>query len=177
MPSESPKWIALVLSLIAIIISGLSWWESHTGRRINEEVNRPILTLIDFSSPSVSQGKDHLSVKINYTFRNVGKVAATARVVTIQSTPTLRTFCHILLSEKESERHVYFEPLPGLDRTISEQLEVSQDCEEDGKLILDNIMMIVEYSDPVSGNLFSQVFTPKLELNLKERAGAPTPGQ
>jgi hypothetical protein len=43
--SESPKWIALVLSIVAITISGLSWRESRRSRLGNEAVNRPILTI------------------------------------------------------------------------------------------------------------------------------------
>ena len=52
---------------------------------------------------------------------------------------------------------------------------VSKECEKDGKLTLDNIMMIVEYSDSVSGNVFDQVFTPKVQLDLQGDTGARVP--
>ncbi|MDX6382439.1 MAG: hypothetical protein QOK48_12 [Blastocatellia bacterium] len=79
MASESPKWIALVLSLIAISISGLSWWESHRNRIINEDVNRPILVIDSFTydKDAAEMGNDnHIWVVFNVTTKNIGKVTA-----------------------------------------------------------------------------------------------------
>jgi hypothetical protein len=49
MKSEPSKWLPVLLSLIAIGISVLSWREACQERIINEETNRPLLRLDDES--------------------------------------------------------------------------------------------------------------------------------
>jgi hypothetical protein len=48
--ADKPHHISLVLSILAMIISGFSWWESRSNRLINEEINRPVLSLADIES-------------------------------------------------------------------------------------------------------------------------------
>lgn len=85
MPSESPKWIALTLSVIAVTISCLSWWESHRVRVLNEAVNRPVLVIADGTNGArvagirVDDTESPLYAAFSTTLHNSGKVTATIR--------------------------------------------------------------------------------------------------
>src|SRR5467141_1485338 len=76
MPSESPKWIALALSLVAITISGLSWWESHRGRVMNEELNRPVLALSKEIEIVAHPMTNQSVIGFTASLKNVGKTTA-----------------------------------------------------------------------------------------------------
>src|SRR5260370_6342869 len=83
MTSESSKWIPICLSILAIVISSLSWWESHRGRVINEDINRPILTVapIDVNTDLMS---DQIPATFVIKLKNGGKAPAVLSSVTIE---------------------------------------------------------------------------------------------
>jgi hypothetical protein len=80
--------LAIVISIIALIISGLSWWDSHrAGMLESAEVNRD---LIAFQAMIGNAGDtdDPLASNISILYRNVGDVALTVKKTQIYFLPT-----------------------------------------------------------------------------------------
>lgn len=76
---EPPKLIPIILSSIALIVSGLSWWESHRVRLINEEINRPVLSVSSIqyeASRWESTESKGVRVRFNIKLKNTGKFTA-----------------------------------------------------------------------------------------------------
>jgi hypothetical protein len=44
--ADHPHWWTIILSLVAIVVSGLSYMESHSSRLLSEEVNRPLVRVV-----------------------------------------------------------------------------------------------------------------------------------
>jgi len=72
---QSPKWLPILISVIALGVSGLSLWESHRSRTLNEDVNRPVLQLTDVTHNTISSnGKGFARLRIN--LKNIGRATA-----------------------------------------------------------------------------------------------------
>jgi hypothetical protein len=70
------------MSSIALVVSSLSWWESHRGRLINEAINRPILTVKITAESIASPLKEGSNTIVKSLFttteiNNLGKTSAT----------------------------------------------------------------------------------------------------
>jgi hypothetical protein len=89
---EEPKphlW-TIVLSVVAIVVSVLSYWESYRSRLLNEELNRPLVRIIAVDAYGPVLGKfETASVKQENDFslqlRNSGKAFATGVTVTYKA--------------------------------------------------------------------------------------------
>ena len=91
--ADRPHYLALFFSIVAILISSLGWWETHRSRLINQEVNRPILSLspfdIESDIPSMESqdNEDRITVIFKFRIKNVGK--STAIITKAEVNPTL----------------------------------------------------------------------------------------
>src|SRR5882672_3019026 len=119
MPSESPKWIALVLSIFAITISGLGWWESHRNRLINEEINRPILKANGFyNSGLFSWSGDKIWISLDLKLKNEGKVTAVVNDVKVETGEVLGDKKGCRFTAESDIENPSFEVLPGAEITV-----------------------------------------------------------
>jgi hypothetical protein len=48
--ADHPHWWTIILSVVAIVVSGLSFWESYRSRVLNEAVNRPLVRVTGITS-------------------------------------------------------------------------------------------------------------------------------
>jgi hypothetical protein len=55
--ADHPHWWTIILSLIAIVVSGLSYLESHRSRLLNEAVDRPLVRLVSVDPGQPALGK------------------------------------------------------------------------------------------------------------------------
>src|SRR5882724_3419724 len=167
MASESPKWIALVLSLIAIVVSGLSWWESHRNRIIAEGVNRPILVVdsvtSDWKITGLVASKD-IWGSFEVTTRNTGKVTAllTNHDATAKIEPGSQ-HCEILQQVSELEPTV--DIASGTTFRFGQSIRLSPECKE-GKF---RFLLTIElkYRDATSGQEYSSVDLKEFTQPLK----------
>lgn len=88
--SDPPKLVPILLSSLALCISGLGWWESHRGRLINEEINRPILELenIQFENGKAAPIlviKQRAVLPLSFYIKNSGKSSARLDLLTTES--------------------------------------------------------------------------------------------
>jgi hypothetical protein len=172
MPSESSKWIAIVLSLAAITISGLSWWESHRGRVINEEINRPVL---DYSNGDlgVTPFGDQIRVSVMVSLKNTGKSTAILNNVKIDGRLiTLTPNCRFSDARPFDETYPD-EILPGTDGAFLNDVAYSSKCRESSEGFL--LELSVNYADPVSGKVYFQKFVKHLqeERPAPQKTGTP----
>lgn len=81
------RWIPIVLSAIALTISYWGWRESHRGRLINEEINRPVLTFskIETTYATSSPEASETVVMFRVVLKNTGRF--TARIQEGRVTP------------------------------------------------------------------------------------------
>jgi archaellum component FlaG (FlaF/FlaG flagellin family) len=71
--ADRPHSISLFLSILAMMIAGLSWWESHSARVANESSNRAIAYITDFQSLPPSESGQYL---YKLTIKNFGRSTA-----------------------------------------------------------------------------------------------------
>jgi hypothetical protein len=188
---NSQKWwsdpvtlIPIIISIIALVVSGLSWWESRLGRLYNEETNRPVLSLTGIE-PDINTLKDDKGERVIFSIRlsNSGKVTATlTRLEMLAMLHPYREDCDVdNVGDEESTTWgdgtgIVF--APGEEHTgILRSAIVSKTC---GSLKF-NLVLIANYSDP-TGKAFIQRFEapvttslPELQQRYKERWATPTP--
>jgi hypothetical protein len=88
--SDPPKLVPIVISVVALTVSVLSWLESHKGRLINEEINRPVLSL---SNPSGTREirdwvkKDDVRIRFSADLNNTGNSRAQIQFIRIEGHP------------------------------------------------------------------------------------------
>jgi hypothetical protein len=172
MSSESPKWIALVLSILAITISGLSWWESHRGRVINEAVSRPVLS-VKAEVVQATYDSDRVQVSLNVKLKNDGKAAALLTGGAVEPVLKFRD-CDTQLLEQDAFAG---EILPGQERRFESRLSLkSEACKNRPWL---DVTLNVSYKDSGSGTEYSQTFQWTMKLmeisDLSMPTETPTP--
>lgn len=135
---DPTKLIPIVISSIAVVISCLSWWESHRGMRINAEINRPILSLtslklFDSGVPTKDEAFP-TDLMIVYRFKNTGKSSASLKEVKVEP-----IFMRIISDEGSQDecggkgneaRQSFFEKivLPGDETDDANKLELPPEC-------------------------------------------------
>jgi hypothetical protein len=165
--SDPPKLIPILISVTAVTISCLSWWESHRGRLINEEVNRPILVLSDVRYTYGSSGvveKNHLLVTFLVKLKNNGKF--TARVHNVNISPGGLTSRIPGCEETKLEELpiIPLEILPGMDSIFLGDISVSPECKD--QPIVFFVHTNVQYSDSRPDSKYEQSFTERVEVFL-----------
>src|SRR6266446_1889696 len=170
--ADRPHYVAIVLSVVAVILSLLSWWESHQNRRINEEINRPILSLTSMGTESqifvmMQEGyMNHVGLFFTATLKNVGKSTAIIRKSTV--TPTLSypdDKCQIVKEESVSKQSDTGEPiLIGNEEKYVGIINLTFQCEE-RKLWSIGVDVDMEYVDAGSGQSYSQQFHKGVDIS------------
>jgi hypothetical protein len=75
--ADKPHYLSLIFSILAIVVSCFSWWESHSNRLISEEVNRPILSVGNIESKyGETLGNGEVVIVFDLALKNTGKFAA-----------------------------------------------------------------------------------------------------
>lgn len=171
---DPTKLIPIVISSIAVVISCLSWWESHRGMRINAEVNRPILSLTSLklydSGISTKDENFPTNLMIVYQFKNTGKSSASLKEVTIE--PFFARINPDEGSQDECGRKVtearqsFFEKivLPG-DETPDDanKLEIPPECPVLKQTFF--LAISVDYIDVGAGLSYTQSFLQPVYLS------------
>lgn len=184
--SDPIRWIPIIISAIALTISYLSWQESHRGRRINEEVNRPILTLSSMEVTSgymIRVGPDpdrgfayHVAVKM----KNIGKATAVIRryrVIPIfentyfrkdlESPPKCREYYRGEAGMAFQEPEKVMTIFTGTEQLFSGSTELSLGCEENPTIQF-MVRITVEYANAGTDQIFSQEFLERIKANTAE---------
>src|SRR5437764_9852975 len=171
MVSESPKWVALILSLIAIVISGFSWWEGHRSRLVSEQINRPILITKNAKITDTSWGllnykgeTDDVLIAFDIGLTNVGKLPASITKIKVSS----NIFngdedCKIREQPEFGEYLSPNEMIPGFDGYLSETAVLSRACEKNRSVVL-LVSVYIDYTD-ISGRPYSQSFMESLKVS------------
>src|SRR5205807_1373522 len=128
MPSESPKWIALALSVIALTISSLSWWEAHQVKLMNKEINQAIFEAEELHITSYPT-RDHIIANFKVSLKNIGKFTAMVHLADMKP--------HLVNPAKnctiQPDISTYFtgvEILPGTNGTVSQIFILTPSCEK-----------------------------------------------
>lgn len=156
MSLESPRWLALGLSLVAITVSGLSWWESHRNRVINEEVNRPLLSVSTVTAEAGEPEAGRLLIFFTIKLKNSGKGTASVSNVIVEPHLALQSNgCEIVpLDNFENSR---FEVLPGFEESFDHVTSVTLDCKK-AESVYFSLRLLTTYTDSASGREYFQTF-------------------
>jgi len=184
--SDPPKLIPILISLIAVTISCLGWWESHRGRLINEEINRPILTATSITMQRIGslvfeKGSPYAyPIMIRITVKNVGKSSAVVQATNINfgMFPNDPAGCNSRIAVEESSSTTV---LPGMESTFSQVVDLSNACLQKKEMAVDLNANVI-YVDAGSGSQYKQhfskltVFSPmELSEDGNKLLGTPTP--
>lgn len=179
--SDPPKLVPIVISVFALTVSILSWIESHKGRLINEEINRPVLSL---SKPTVKREigswvkENEARLWFSGLLNNTGKSRAQIQLLKIEIEPSL-------LIQRCDVRHPielgaeYEDLLPGQEMFISTLVSysASDTCDLSLSPMFFDITVDVGYTDPATGNQYIQKLYTTVEVDMmdKKEEKSPTP--
>jgi hypothetical protein len=84
--ADHPHWWTITLSMIAVVVSSLSYWESHRVRVLNEQTNRPLVRVGDIALIGpvlgrIASDESRLPNSYSVNLRNSGKLFASGVVV------------------------------------------------------------------------------------------------
>lgn len=175
--SASPKWwwdppklIPILISVLAVIISCLSWWEGHRGRLINEEINRPVLTMVniekDTDTTFMSEyGKAFaLSAVLKNTGRTTAYINESIAVITISNASKV---CTVMAPNFLELSRPYSEPqniLTGAEERFHDCVVLPPNCEQEPTLNFD-FRILLRYTDSVTGKEYSQYLNRALSIS------------
>lgn len=178
--ADRPHHISLTIAIIALIISCLSWWESHQGRIINEEVNRPVLSLAGIETDA---GKlrifksPHIPLVFVVRLKNTGRV--TARITEAKVEPGQFASDKVCETHPDSSREPGIlnqfehgttnprEMLVGVEQSISGIVSLSKACLE-VPLLRFGVTVTVRYVDVASGKEYSQTFEENIDVYIDQ---------
>jgi hypothetical protein len=172
--SDPTKLIPIVISSAALFISFLSWQESHQGRLINEEINRPIFTLENITSspiwgPSSINNEGYLSV-FSMKIKNFGKVSANIEQINLRAYG-VSSKCDLTIEEDTTFTKII---MPGFVENFITFINIPKTC--DLLLSLGFYLSIeFKYSDSATGKQYVQHFGEFIILNTKTPFSSPTP--
>src|SRR5437660_1754288 len=72
--ANRPHYISVLLSVVAVVIAGLSWWESHSARLISQGSNRALAYVTELQN--VKMPFDTPGPVYKVVIRNFGRSAA-----------------------------------------------------------------------------------------------------
>jgi hypothetical protein len=172
--ADKPHHISFVLSILAIVISGLSWWESHSNRLLNEEINRPVLSLGSIESrygETLRSGETVILFDVG--LKNSGKFTARIDKYVIESVHLNSGLGCLPKStlgepiEKIPSMPTWHEILPGQEEHFLGKATISPEC---AKLpILEFLVDVsVSYVD-TTGKTYLQNFLQHVNMTLKPK--------
>src|SRR5882724_9597522 len=158
--ADRPHYVAICLSLLAVLVSCLSWWESHTSRKINETASRGIAYVTNFQK----RGKDVNDAAYLITIKNFGRSSALAVRYSYSITTDNPHKTGTPDERHEEQPDPYFfsvtaELPPGLEKQIATSIMWSSAMNfipklEEGKYYY--IIGILSYVDEASGKEYRQ---------------------
>jgi hypothetical protein len=180
--SDPPKLIPILLSSLALCISGLGWWESHRGRLINEEINRPILELenVKFENGKAAPIlviKQRAVLPLSFDIKNVGKSSARIDLITSETSsfePGL-TPCNLVNQKPVRTKNQII--LPGHREHFEQAFWVLSECQQQAAYFV--LGLEAHYTDVGSGKQHSQnldaslLVVPEEEKKDENKSVAP----
>lgn len=178
---DPSKWLAILLSLTAITISSLSWWESHRSRLVTEEINRPILTIDGVTirdsswrrAPSATKINNDNFVRFDVRIKNSGKVTA---IWTKDKayTESFDNDCAIVSRQSYMTDTGSTDLIPGFDIYVEQGVSLSPNCGESKGFAL-TFSITVDYTD-ASGRPYRQFLSEAVRVSPDdERSKRPSP--
>lgn len=173
---DPPKLIPILISLIALFVSALSWWESHQSRLINQEVNRPILYFDgvqhfmyenDPPNPALNNG---IKVHFAATIQNSGKVTALINnaSVAVESLKSQVDGCKILNNDENKVSGLEDTEIFSGDKGMYDgEVTISENCKND-PLIQFRIRINVTYSDAGTNRQYTASFLDYYDMSLRK---------
>lgn len=176
---DPPKLVPIIISLVALIVSGLSWWEGRQVRRINEEINRPILALsileTSVSPPSTFSTKpfaflrETAVIAFKIKLSNTGKTTAHMQGFNVDKSLPVFDFkpCKKSIIEEINVWDMLQYPkevLPGEEKTFWTRAKVNTDCNE----LSVQVFVDITYVDNASGREYNQYFKEIINASLAE---------
>jgi hypothetical protein len=168
--AEPAKWLPILLSTVAVFISAFSWLETHRGRVINEDINRPRLSLHSNGHVFGTFGRD--STKFSYLFfiQNDGKNTALITSVVGNVRVLQGPDCG-------GEPNIKFDWYPELPwqiaggESVFKQVSVTYQCKTDIQPFV-SILLSADYSYPGTGTQYTQTAGVIIKPSPE-----PTPGK
>jgi hypothetical protein len=152
------NWIPVIVSLIAVLLSALIWWDNHSSRLVAEDLNRPVLVFKDLTPPPVETKPQTYEVRdgpllVNYEFTNVGHTRG--EVVRYNVVPGIEhgTPCSAEFPKGFVPKDV--ELLPGAPNMI--QTPILLNCSNTTHAWL-TVEIDVDYVDTITHQQYSQRF-------------------
>ncbi|MDQ3816101.1 MAG: hypothetical protein M3362_00235 [Acidobacteriota bacterium] len=170
---DPPKLTPIIISMVALAFGGLSWWESHKSRRINEEVNRPILALVSIKTTQGAsdtyEKEDDIHLSVGTKVVNVGKSTAIIEKASVSADilSDIEELCYTSQLEEPTGSYKGTNLLPNVQTTFSRNLDVMQSCRQ-LSVWLFQVRLKLEYTDAVSGNKFSQAFDEFVSMSPED---------
>ncbi len=167
--SEPSKWLPIAFSLLAVLISCLSWWEAHRARTLAQDVNRPVLQFDRISCEVQSALRPgETDTVVHVRVKNVGKATASLdKSDIVFLLPKNLENC--TLSAGFGADYVGGldgnEILVGFSYTLTEYVSASSGCQKFSSLGV-GFLIDVEYSD-ASGASYSQRLRESAQIPLK----------
>jgi hypothetical protein len=163
------KAFPIFISVLALVISFLSWNDSHRGRLINEEANRPVLTLASIQ-PSLdtltNDEGERISLKVK--LKNSGKVTSTVSSLSVlpylmHSSGSCQLEFAGIGKEGIAWTQESIDIAPGEEQGVLRQFIVSRTC----KVLRFQIDVAIRYVD-TNGREFGQHFDVPLDISIPE---------
>jgi hypothetical protein len=169
--ADKPHHISLILSIAAIVISSLGWWESHSNRVINEEVNRPVLLVSSVQYNARRESNQYftgINIDFKITLKNTGKITAKLFKQVVEAD---------LENNRGSGRCIEFplgdegleseqEILPGMETELTGHASVGDDIEPECRNFPLHIDLFIRtlYSEGIADKPYNQFLVEKLDI-------------
>lgn len=151
--ADKPHYWTIGLSVAALLVSCLSWYESHKGRLISLSSNRAVLYVTDFYITDSPDDDDF--VASNIVVKNLGRSPAQA----------IRTSFHYLGSYegikeedyKETEMdQLWFDLPPGIQKVYGFSASHAKAHMVSNRTVKIYFIGVLSYIDEASGNEYKQ---------------------
>lgn len=182
--ADRPHYVAIILSTAAVIVSGFSWWEASRNRRLNEDVNRPVFSIVKVDkhlSARPKQEGEGDTFDFVVDVKNIGR--STARILKAEVEPHIhRAFgnCGLAYPNKTEIKYGFQRETPqGTERLLNSVVTITTGCESSRELGF-RLNVILTYLDTSSGIEYYQsemeylsVSPSELRTKLKDMLPAP----
>ncbi len=168
------KMAPILISSLALIISYWSWKESHQGRMINEEINRPVLSIVNIKG---TMGGIHIQadtkvITLIVKIKNIGKSTAKVeqaevKVRLLNETDSCKMLASRVLDILDKDLNSNAEVLPGSEGDFLGHALVPVSCLEKQALQF-RISITPQYYETVSIKQFYQIMSEDIVLYLDD---------
>lgn len=171
--SDPPKLIPIIISVFALCISYLSWQEANRGRIINEEINRPVLSVARMDQDMgtiIIPGSGGTVYSFYVDLKNTGK--STAKILKADVDPRLShqtDTCKMLPFDEGALEDLLNsgDILPGIEEKLFGHALLTPACEK-SEILRFELSITVTYSDVASGREYFQVYSERVDVSPSE---------